>query len=179
MAAPAQTGQGRLRPLEPRPRPPVSHYADRPLSQGRALSARPDRPRRTRPTHCAWILHALRCAGAGTYRPRWTALPRKTLPAEFSSFPPRRRPSRGTAGQKPIGLCHPGPKRNQRTTLQDCSRQRLSRPLACTVIPLHTVRLDTTLFAPSPRHGLEASSPGLDRILSLAPCLALSLLPPR
>ncbi|UKZ63567.1 uncharacterized protein TrAtP1_004796 [Trichoderma atroviride] len=111
MAAPAQPGQGRLRPLEPRPRPPVSHYADRPLSQGQALSARPDRPRRTRPAHCAWILHALRFAGAGTYRPRWPALARKASPAKFSSLPPkaRRRPSRGTAGQKPIGLCHPGP----------------------------------------------------------------------
>lgn len=91
----------RLRPLEPRPRPPVSHYADRPLSQGLALSARPDRPKRTRPTHCAWILHALRFAGAGTYRPRWTALPRQASPAKFSSLPPkaRRRPSRGTAAE--------------------------------------------------------------------------------
>jgi hypothetical protein len=48
--------------------------------------------------------------------------------------PPRHRPSRGTAGQKPIGLCHPGQPRNQRTTLQDCSRQRLSRPLAHTAV---------------------------------------------
>lgn len=81
------------------------------LARVRPLSARPDRPKRTRPTHCAWILHALRFAGAGTYRPRWPALPRKGLARQILVSPPkaRRRPSRGAAGQKPIGLCHPGP----------------------------------------------------------------------
>lgn len=172
MAAPAQTGQGRLRPLEPRPRPPVSHQTDRPVSQGRALSARPDRPKRTRPTHCAWILHALRCAGAGTYRRRWTALPRKTLPAKFSSFPPK--PALARQGRNPSVCAIPAPTKNQRTILQDCNHQTL-------FCPLSTSTSTSTYYSFVHNKALEASSPGL--LIASYPwvpvCLALSLLPPR
>lgn len=97
------------------------------VSQGQALSARPDRPRRTRPTHCAWILHALRFAGAGTYWPRWTALPRRASQGIarqilVSSPKARRR------GRNPSACAIPAPARNQqRTALQDCNRQRLFR----------------------------------------------------
>lgn len=142
----------RLRPLEPRPRPPVSHYADRPLSQGQALSARPDRPKRTRPTHCAWILHALRFAGAGTYRPRWTALPRKASPAKFSSLPQGKAPALARHGSRNPSACAiPAPARNQRTTLQDCSRQRFSRTLTCSTSTY--CYIPPLIFAPTQRHG--------------------------
>lgn len=151
------------------------------FSQGQALSARPDRPKRTRPTHCAWILHAKIC------RRRYVPAMMDCAPSQgiarqilVSSPKARRRPFARHGRAETHRLV---PSRPQRGTnnARHCkiAAARDYFVLFSLAVPLHTATYRPIRTYTTPRPGsfevlvLIASNP------SLAPCLALSLLPPR